>query len=238
MNEIPIPAIAMMAAMIALAAYFIFSRRGKIAGYDKRFSQYRSGELAQRLGLTLTEGDPDFNLYISMASDAVYKGPKDSKPVDVSIRMTGERDGVPTELVYLYRVEQKTGMATVTHTYWFECRMSAFAKEAFPPFEVVSKNVPMGPIATKQALPATPTGNDAMDALYSVSTKEPRMAQELGKLLGGFDTFKNSGIHLIGDGRTVSFMMNDKKAPLLANALYYPVEMADQLSKIARAIGG
>jgi hypothetical protein len=156
----------------------------------------------------------------------------------VQIKAQGAPQGVPLELVYLYRVEQETGLAQVTWRTWFDCRMTAQAKQQFPPFEVISRNAPLGPIAATQPLPAASTGNPAVDATYAVSTHEPAVAQLLGELLPGFATFQNSGIHLSGDGRSISFIMKQDKAPLLANALYYAETMATQLTTLARRLGG
>jgi hypothetical protein len=238
MNEIPIQAILVPVIGLAVVIYMYVYRRKKVASVDQQYSQYRAGELAQRLGLTLVEGDPNFNLFVKQADKSVSSGPTDKKAVDIDIRMTGERDGVPLELYYLFRVEQKTGFTEVTRTTWFDCRMVAKAKTQFPPFEVISRKAPMGPIATTQALPAAATGDAGIDGVYAVSTNEPRMAAELAKVLPGFATFNNSGIHLVGDGESVAFVMNESKAPLLANALYFAEAMADQLVATARAVGG
>lgn len=64
------------------------------------------------------------------------------------------------------------------------------------------------------------------------------MAKLLGEVLPGFAAFHNSGIHLVGDGQRVSFVMQRDKAPLLANALYFAETMATLLSDLARRVGG
>lgn len=238
MSVIPIQTIVIIVAGIVATIYFLVSRRRRIDTQDKEYSQYRAGELAQRLGLSLEEGDPNFNFFIAQTDKSVNRGPKDTKPVDVSVRMIGERNNVPLELSYLKRVEQNSGVLSVTRKYWFDCRMVAKAKETFPPFEVISKDAPLGPIAAKQALPPSPTGNGSVDAVYTVSTNEPRMAEEIGKRMSGFSAFGNCGVHLIGDGESVSFVMNDTKSPLVGSALYYAESMADQLILIARTVGG
>src|SRR4029079_5623551 len=161
---------------------------------------YRAGELAQRLGLTLVEGDPTFNFFIQQAHVDVQRGPSDGRPVHVQIRMQGQPQGVPLELTFLYRVEQETGLTQVTWRTWFDCRMSAYARQPFPPFEVVSRYAPLGPIAQEQPLPPMTTGMPPVDATYLVATTEPGMAQLLGAVLPSFSLFANAGVHLIGDG--------------------------------------
>ena len=223
--------------LVAVVAFMVY-RKKAVAGYDKQYSNYRAGELAQRLGLTLVEGDPAFNLFIRHASVDVLRGPTDGRPVHVQIKAQGAPQGVPLELVYLYRVEQETGLAQVTWRTWFDCRMTAHTQRPFPPFEVISRNAPLGPIAATAPLPPAPTGNAAVDATYAVTTHEPALAQLLGELLSGFATFQNSGVHLSGDGRSISFVMKQDKAPLLANALYYAETMASELTALARRLGG
>jgi len=83
-----------------------------------------------------------------------------------------------------------------------------------------------------------PTGNPAIDATYLVTTQEPGMAQVLGELLPAFATFQNSGVHLVGNGDTVSFVMHQDKSPLLANVLYYAEQLSGHMSQVARRLGG
>jgi hypothetical protein len=168
----------------------------------------------------------------------VQRGPKDNRPIHLEVRAEGAPHGVPLEFVYLYRVEQETGFSQVTWRTWFDCRLSARSRQPFPPFEVISKNAPLGAIAQTLALPPLPTGNPAVDASYLVTTQEPGMAQVLGELLPAFATYQNAGVHLIGDGNSVSFKMHQDKSPLLANVLYYAEQLAGHLSQVARRIGG
>lgn len=223
--------------LVIVGAYYLRGR-SKIAGYDQQYANYRAGNLAQRLGLTLLQGDPTFNVFITQANVDVNRGPKDKQPLHIELRAAGAPQGVPLEFVYLYRVEQDTGFAQVTWRTWFDCRLTARTKQPFPPFEVITRQPPVTPIAQTLALPPLPTGNALVDTTYLVTTQEPGMAQVLGELLVGFVTFQNSGVHLIGDGTSVSFVMEQSKSPLLANALYYAEQMATELSQLARRIGG
>ncbi len=238
MNDIPIQIFLFPVIGIALAGYVFWQRKAAAAQHDQQYASYRAGELARRLGLTLVEGDPAFNYFIRHANVDVMRGPADGRPVHVQSRMEGAPGGVPLELRYLYRVEQQSGLAQVTWTIWFDCRMVAHSKQPFPPFEVLSRNAPLGPIVQTQSLPAMATGNAAVDATYHVATQEPAMAGLLGEVLPAFATFANSGVHLVGDGQSVAFVMKQDKAPLLANALYFAEAMSAGLTEIARRVGG
>jgi hypothetical protein len=237
-DQIPIQVFLVPVVGLAALAYTLWARKRAGQNHDQQFSNYRAGELAQRLGLQLIAGDPNFNLFISYANVDVRRGPSDGKPVHVEIRMQGAPHGVPLELVYLYRLERESDLTTVTWTTWFDCHMSARAARPFPPFELISRNAPLGPIA--QTLPLAPqaTGDANVDAAYLVTTAEPGVAQLLGQAAGALATFANSGVHLVGDGQQVSFVMKRDKAPLLANALYFAEAMSQQLSDLARRLGG
>ncbi|HEY6722643.1 MAG TPA: hypothetical protein VI197_01390 [Polyangiaceae bacterium] len=223
---------------LAVVGFFFLKGRAAVANYDEQYANYRVGPLSQRLGLQLLQGDPSFNVFIRQANVDVQRGPKDNRPIHIEVRAQGAPQGVPLEFVYLYRVEQDTGFTQVTWRTWFECRLSATTGQPFPPFEVISKNAPMGAIAQTMALPPLPTGNPAVDASYLVTTQEPGMAQVLGELLPAFATYQNAGVHLVGDGTSISFKMHQDKSPLLANVLYYAEQLAGDMSQVARRIGG
>jgi hypothetical protein len=239
MGDIPIQSIVIPFLGLVFVGVFLVYRKRMMAGQEQQHAQYRVGELARRLGLSVVEGDPSFNLFVQYAHVDGARGPADGRPVHVQARLSGEPRGRPLELFFLYRLEQESGLVEVTWRTWFECRMSVTAKQEFPPFEVISKKPPMGPIAMVQALPPVATGNPAVDDSHTVATQEPAMARLLGEVIPAFAVFeRGSGIHLVGDGRTVSFRMGRDKAPLLANALYYAEDMAAQLDSLASRVGG
>ncbi|MGE3635540.1 MAG: hypothetical protein AB7P00_36890, partial [Sandaracinaceae bacterium] len=190
MGDFPIQAIVFPVLAIAFAIFYLFYRRRSLAQHDTQYANYRAGELAQRMGLTLVSGDPAFNLFIQQAHVDVQRGPSDKKPIHIEVRMTGAPHGPPLELYFLYRVEQETNFNTVTWRTWTECRVTATAKQPFPPFEVMSKSAPLGPIAAIQALPPTPTGNPQVDATHTVCTREPAMAQLLGQVIPEYVAFE------------------------------------------------
>lgn len=121
---------------------------------------------------------------------------------------------------------------------WFDCRFSVRARQAFPPFEVISRNAPAGPIVQVQALPPIASGDPQIDAQYAIHTDEPAMVWVLAQQLPAFGTFANAGVHLVGDGQTVAYVMKQDKAPLLPNVLYYAEPLASGVTAVARAVGG
>jgi hypothetical protein len=240
MDGYPIQIILLPIVALIVTGYFLVMRQKRIATYDQQHSNYRAGELAQRLGLQLLSGDPSFNLFIIQTDQQVLNGPTDKKPVDVNIKMAGSPQGVPLELIYVYNVTQQTGFDVIRRETLFDCRMIAHTRQPFPSFEVLSRTTALGPIQQVLPLPAVSTGNPTVDAAYLVATGEPGIAQLLGTLLPGFsalDQHKN-GIHLVGEGTSISFVMKRDKAPLVANALYFAETMAQNMSQLAKAVGG
>jgi len=240
MNGMPIQILIFPLIGLIAVAYMLVMRHKRITTSDQQYSNYRAAELAQRLGLQLLSGDPSFNLFIIHTDQQVLNGPTDNKPIDVNIRMAGSPQGVPLELIYVYNVTQKTGFDVIRRETLFDCRMIAHTRQPFPSFEVLSRTTAVGPIQQVLPLPAVPTGNPTVDAAYLVATGEPRLAQLLGTLLPGFAQLdqNRNGIHLVGEGTSISFVMQQNTAPLVANALYYAESMAMNLSQVAKAVGG
>jgi hypothetical protein len=224
--------------VLGVIGYLVYSRTIGVKKLEGQYAQYRAGELAQRLGLQLVKGDPQFNLFVTQAQADVARGPSDGRPIHIEVRAEGAPQGVPLTLSYLMRVTQEENFSHVTWRTWFDCRLSVAVKTQFPPFEVFSRNAPQGPIAQTLAFPPQATGNPQVDALYTVLTPDARLAQLLGNQLGAFAGFANSGIHLVGEGSAISFLMQQSKAPVLAVALGQPEAMASALTALARAIGG
>lgn len=245
MSGVPIQLLLFPLLGFLVVGYLLYQRFVGVKRLEEGQSRFRLGELAQRLRLTVVVGDPQFNLFVRLANVDVMRGPADGRPVHIEARAEGTPDGMPTSLTYLYRVEQKTesgllGQAqSIRWTTWFDCRLSVRARQPFPPFEVVSRRSPIGAITRTQALPECPTGDPSVDASYLVTTHEPGMARVLGQHLSRFATFeKNAGVHLVGDGQTVAYVLRSDGAPILANVLYYPEEVSAGLQAVARAVGG
>jgi hypothetical protein len=227
------PAIGILLTLVVFAY-----RRTSIANLETQYANYRAGELARRLGLRLVEGDPQFNLCAFDVPGKVRYGFTTTRTIDVRIRMQGEPHGVPLELIYSLQQESKSIYRTTTVTTHFDCRMTAYARQTFPPFEVLSRKAPVGSIEQAHPIAPLPTGNPAVDETYLVATAEPAMARLLGQSMGGFADFASGGVHLWGDGRGVSFVMKKDRSPVVMSALYYAESMSKLLCDLARRVGG
>jgi hypothetical protein len=226
---------------VVAVGYMLFMRtqqKKKTAEYDEQYANFRAGALAQRLGLQLLKGDPSYNFIVTHANQSVARGATDKQAINIDIEMAGAPFGVPLTFRYLYRVERESGFNSTTYKTWFNCRMTASAKQAFPPFEVTSRKTSLGSIVREQTLPDAPTHNAAVDAEFQVTTREPALAQLLGQLLPEFSTFGAAGVHLSGDGQQVSFVMNQSSAPIVQSAIYHAEVMTHALSNLAQRLGG
>jgi len=241
MSEFPIQILIFPILGIAFFVYYVFVvRKRQIGKLEGDNAEFRAGVLAKRLGLTLVKGDPMYNLFIPVASAGVSQGPKDEQPVHVEILMQGHWEGVPIQLYYLLHSEKKTDYmeGKVHFTTHFECSMSAASKQPFPQFELTSRSTATGSIERMLPCPESPTGNPNVDSAFVVATTEPAMSALLANHLGAFAGFGVGGVHLVGDGASVSFRMRHNKPVMIAYGLYYPEAMASGLVAIARAVGG
>lgn len=187
----------------------------------------RADQVAQRLDLALVEGAPDF-VFMQMTAMA---------PTSRRVTMRGDVAGTPLELVYRYDRAHESSFGQVTVKTRFECRLTAQAKVAFPEFEVYSRN--LGAIPEQKALlPPMQSGNAAVDAAFVIRTREPALAALLGAHLEATPTLRTMGLHLVGDGHAVSFLMHEKALPQAPTILYAPQPARRLVLNITRAVGG
>ncbi|MFF3070454.1 hypothetical protein [Kitasatospora sp. NPDC057936] len=228
-----IPAIGILIGGFVLARGTLLTR-----GSSRTYARYQAGHLAWLLGLDLVEGDPATNLGVRIANPEMRRGHAPDQPLLVRVRLAGSPQGVPVELSYEYREQSVRGLGSVTRDERFACGMTVRARRPFPPFEVTSRKVPHGSIDRLHELPATDTGRPAVDAAYLVTTSAPAMAELLGGLLEGFAPLVPSGVHLVGDGQHVTFVMRQRGFPFVRTSLDHAVTLRDQLTALARGVGG
>jgi hypothetical protein len=237
-NGVPIQVLLGPLVGLLFVLYYVFRRKAVTSGLAADHKSYEAGVLATRLGMTQTAGSPTYNLFVPHDDPQLRRGPGDKQPVHLEIAMHGSQDGVATRLDYLYRIEQETGFASVERKIWFDCRMTAAARAPFPPFEVWTRQAPAGPIVPELALPSAATGDPAVDATYAIATAEPALSRLLAGHLARLSGFANAGVHLVGDGKKVAFVMQQQRAPLVGSALYHAEAMQQALVALAKAVGG
>ncbi|GAB5542066.1 MAG: hypothetical protein RLP09_28660 [Sandaracinaceae bacterium] len=215
---------------VVVVGLHVYFRVKNAPAHSAHLEQLRAGRLADRLGLTVVEGDPSFVMH-----DV-------GSPVPTRRRLVlqgapAAAGGLHLELFYSYQRTDRPGLSETEVEILFECRLTAFANGAFPAFEVF----PRGPYIPEKAplLPAATTGHEWVDRAYVVRTKEPRMATLLAQhLVAAHPTLGEVGMHVYGDGQRVSFFMHEKQAPFPSRALTRAEDVARLVVDLARAVGG
>ncbi len=216
--------IVLVAIVAGLHIYFRVRSAPARAAMTQRL---RTDAIAQRLGLSIVEGDPTF-AFVDVGGQSGTRR---------RIVLRGERAGAPLELVYAYERTDRASFGEVHVSTTFECRLTAYARQPFPRFEVMSQlpGIPQ----REPLLPRVATGHSLVDGALIVKTQEPALAELLGRVLPQYaSAFAMSGMHVLGDGYSVSFLMHQKVAPHPAAALENAETMAELVIALARAVGG
>ncbi len=182
--------------MIPVVIFFFINNKKRMAEAEKQYANFRLADVAQRTGLSIVEGDPNFNLMMAHAHHAQkdYQdtggfigklsgdGTKETRAV-----MRGAPNGRLTEFVYYCRtdVDRNLGGRGGTITTTFECRLSVQAASSFPPFQIVLRNPAPG-MAPRQddnfSLPPLSFGDPMLDAKLILTGADPRLGAMLAPL--------------------------------------------------------
>lgn len=206
--------------LVGVAAYFL---KPHLTSASTPHNPYLVlGNLAHRMGMTVTRGSPQLDcMYLSMY-DSVDLG----------------AEGAPYQVPLAFRVSiecERRFSSFVRRTLSY---VSATTATPFPPFEVVSRVAPMLSIQRKLELTERLTGSPEVDTRYAVYSESPAMAALLGELLPCLGTFDPIGVHLVGDGRNIVYRLAMDRSPFFGSVLYFADELAAKLSYLARRIGG
>lgn len=192
------------------------------SNYDP--TAFHAARIIARMGLSMTDGSPTFDL----------GSPLGGEHPRVCIHALGAPHGTPLRFAFFREATMLTGH----HRNVADCRFDAAAASAFPPFEAFTLVTPLGGITHSLPLPSAVTGNPTIDGAFYVATHEPAMATLLGELLPTFVNFAAGGIHLVGDGKTISFRMAVDRSPFMPNVVHYAEELSARMSYLAMRIGG
>ncbi len=199
---------------------------------------YEADNLARRLGLVLVEGDPTFNLMNRGSNREFLRGARLFRPVDLRLRMAGAIDDVAVELRYHFAQKKSISLVSVTYQTAQDCRITARPARPFPPFEVISRQTTRGPIVGKTGVAQMATGRPDVDAALAVATLEPAMAQLLGEMMGWFAPVAAAGVHLVGDGQEIAFLLHADGPPTIEDVLPHAPSIVAAVAKLARKVGG
>lgn len=205
----------------------------------------RAADLATKLRLQLVAGDPAFDYANPFSAKGRVPLGVSSGTIRVESALEGSPDGYPTRLSYLYQkdtaIESGLLSKSLQTSTVLRCRFTVRTRRAFPAFEVISRAPTMagGAIQREMNLPVCSTGNAAVDARYQVFAADPAVAVALAPLLGHFDSFaQSSGVQLIGDDSSVSFLMRETESPIMGSVLYQPELLQRGMTELAKLLGG
>lgn len=189
--------------VVGVIGYMIWAQKAR-GQMQKDTAQYQAGAIAQRLGMRVVRGDPNTNLFVNGAGLANQR---------YDVHVTGERQGVPLEIVYFKEVWTETGILTTTvHRQW-EGRLTALTQAAFGHFEVTLRQPQQWNGVRSffaNPMPELSTGDPRTDSLLRVTGDNPAIAGALGGLLAPLTRLNY--VHVVGRPGQISFLMSHSSA--------------------------
>jgi hypothetical protein len=215
-------------------------------GTDLLYARYRLGNMAERMGLVIAEGNPKLNMVTATTAHNFKLGTGVGSgwlarlmntTAETKARLIGAPRGRQTEFVYLRRHDTKDRLLVITTESWFECRLSVQCPVAFPEFEIVRRHPYMGvygPQArTELPLPPQPFGNRALDGKLKLTTTEPRLGPALAPAVGGLLPLEY--VHVQGRDGALHWLATEEAS---AHALRRLLEAQQVLERIADVLAG
>jgi hypothetical protein len=191
-DGVPVTVFLLPAVGLGIGAFFLLFGRRLMTGHDQRYHDLRVGELAQRLGLRIVEGDPALNMMqahtkhnMRMAKDKAgfMRSSKETKVV-----LEGAPYGRPTRFLFhrYTAVAERVVVQVVSGS--FDCRLSLQVPADLPPFEIVSRSGLgrryMGIKAQAEwGLAPQSFGDADLDAKLALSSLDPRIGPFLAEVV-------------------------------------------------------
>ena len=198
--------------IVLFGAAFLWRQRMVKAG-DAQYANAALGVVAQRLGLQLVAGDPNFNLVMweNRAPQVSDLNPLPHQAFDYQIQAQGTPQGRPCRFFFQAKREASGKLPvvgrTITDTY--ACILDVATQGPLPYFELVSvsQNAYLQPNMVHssridmQRVPGA-FQNPTYDGAYSLTANDPRVAPLLARLLPVLAAIQ--WIHIVGQPGSVS----------------------------------
>jgi hypothetical protein len=187
---------------------FIKNRAGTKAMVQKT-EHMRAGALARRLGLQLTEGDPNYHLALSEAEKTIGQGiaqnfkadsPFATTLSDIRVHATGQPYQRPTEFHFAHKVELSAAIPIVgrTRTTTFGCTLTVAVRAQVPDFEILGRGNQYTEITrVHPQLPPASFGNPLLDNQLQLFTREAALGPHLAPIAAEFAG--QYGVHVVGN---------------------------------------
>lgn len=232
----PILPLVMIPLAFGLVAFFYFFNKKRMAAAEANNANARAGELAQRMGLEVVQGDPMTNLMFARALNTTVGG----EMPEVHVRLEGAPGGRFTEVEYYERVKVDHGLTSNTITSWLTAHVAVQVRSPFPAFEVVLKDPKYfaSELKPKLSAPPTPFGDPALDGFLVLKTADPRMAPVITEPLRGVIGW--GWVHIHGEGDKLMFHCTKMTATYvgIADQIQFILDaMAKNIEQAAAAHG-
>jgi hypothetical protein len=193
--------------VVALLVWQFAMRRKGLA--DTKYATV--GALAQRLGLSVVQGDPKLNLYYLSKPNGNYKR---------TVELSGMPNGRPLHWEFTDGSKKRDFLVLIKITTTWGCYFTARVGVPFPAFEVTLRNPNeyLVPQPMQPNLPEAYTGDHQIDSHYRIAIADPRWAPALLPVLRTLQS--ELYVHLVGSGDTIMI-------PLTRYALPYFVHAAE-----------
>jgi hypothetical protein len=240
-QSIPYYYLAALIVVVGLGFPFVMMRLTDVLS-----ARYRAGNLAQRMGLAVAEGDPRLNLVQATQEHAAKfeRGTGGSflsrlfnSTKETRLRMVGAPNGRPTEFVYWRRHDTKDRVLVISQASWFECRMSLEVPVAVPAFEIVRQHPHMGAYGPKARpelpLPPQTFGDPDIDRRLKLTTAEPGLGPALAPVVDPLGRLEF--VHVQGRDGAIHWLANEEGAMFACRRL---PEAQQALERIADVLAG
>jgi hypothetical protein len=234
---------------LGMGLFWLVAGKRMMAGTDRKYGEYRAGDLAQRMGLQIVEGDPSLNLLQAQTKHNMARARRPAGgPVgrllgdadkETRVRLEGAPYGRPTQLVFDSYTKHQDRLVVGITSWSFEYRLSIQVPVELPPFEIVLRKSGAYGVKAKPewSLPKQSFGSPDLDAKLSLRCADPRLGPHLAPAVGGLTSHKY--LHIQSSGRVISSIAEDPNATMyvtmdleqtqivlehMANALVGPVQ--------------
>lgn len=186
--------IASVIVSLLIVAYIFYKRRDglrSVAQWKKEYPEYKLAAVAQRLGLAIVEGDPDYNLFIGYLDVSLRR----SDEAEIHARLEGQPGGRHTEFVYCYRQNE------------FSATLSVAVDGPFPGFEIVLREAGFGMcIEPALGFPMQSFGDPGLDRHLALYSEDVHLGGRLAKSVASL--LAEGYVHIQGRRGCIEVPMN------------------------------
>jgi hypothetical protein len=231
-------------AMVAVVLVFLLAFRGRAAramrAADDDTPRFRLGAMAQQMGLTVVEGDPETDLVHALGVHRAKKPPVSttfgSHTTTTRLRMVGHPGGRPTDFVFFAETLSEwvggTRMAhRMAHTTTFDCRLAVELPVTVPPFEIVLRREIRGlESEPRLGLPTQSFGSPELDARLVLMARDPRLGPALAAVAAGMTHFES--LHILGRGAGLYYLTSENASSAALHRLVEAQRLLYALSDV------